>query len=138
MAPKYEADRQCHLAVTAVTRHGRPQLALSPDLSTEMAPLLMLPETSSVKLLQRLFMMTTPANAIREEVWELIDDQIEAFGRPSRPNVLRTQRVSLSRRENEPAWSRTRPDRQNNYSGKTVPDCGIVSLETDEWVRATL
>jgi hypothetical protein len=29
-------------------------------------------------------MMTTPANAIREEVWELIDDQIEAFGRPSR------------------------------------------------------
>jgi hypothetical protein len=28
--------------------------------------------------------MTTPANAIREEVWELIDDQIEAFGRPSR------------------------------------------------------
>jgi hypothetical protein len=29
-------------------------------------------------------MMTTPANAIRDEVWELIDDQIEAFGRPSR------------------------------------------------------
>jgi hypothetical protein len=29
-------------------------------------------------------MMTTPASAIREEVWELIDDQIEAFGRPSR------------------------------------------------------
>jgi hypothetical protein len=28
--------------------------------------------------------MTTPANAIREEVWELIDDQIEAFGQPSR------------------------------------------------------
>jgi hypothetical protein len=28
--------------------------------------------------------MTTPASAIREEVWELIDDQIEAFGRPSR------------------------------------------------------
>jgi len=27
--------------------------------------------------------MTTPAHAIREEVWELIDDQIEAFGRPS-------------------------------------------------------
>jgi hypothetical protein len=29
-------------------------------------------------------MMTTPASAIKEEVWELIDDQIEAFGRPSR------------------------------------------------------
>jgi hypothetical protein len=29
-------------------------------------------------------MMTTPASAIREEVWELIDDQIEAFGRASR------------------------------------------------------
>ena len=29
-------------------------------------------------------MMTTPANAIRDEVWELIDDQIEAFRRPSR------------------------------------------------------
>jgi hypothetical protein len=29
-------------------------------------------------------MMTTPASAIREEVWELIDDQIEAFGRPTR------------------------------------------------------
>ena len=29
-------------------------------------------------------MMTTPANAIREEVWELIDVQIEAFGQPSR------------------------------------------------------
>jgi hypothetical protein len=28
--------------------------------------------------------MTTPANAIREEVRELIEDQIEAFGRPSR------------------------------------------------------
>jgi len=28
--------------------------------------------------------MTIPANAIREEVWELIDDQIEAFGRRSR------------------------------------------------------
>jgi hypothetical protein len=28
-------------------------------------------------------MMTTPANAIREEVWQLIDDQIEAFRRPS-------------------------------------------------------
>jgi hypothetical protein len=27
-------------------------------------------------------MMTTPASAIREEVWELIDDQIEAFGDP--------------------------------------------------------
>ena len=27
--------------------------------------------------------MTTPASAIREEVWELIDDQIEAFGRRS-------------------------------------------------------
>jgi len=29
-------------------------------------------------------MMTAPASAIREEVWELIDDQIEAFERPSR------------------------------------------------------
>jgi hypothetical protein len=29
-------------------------------------------------------MMTTPASAIRDEVRELIDDQIEAFGRPSR------------------------------------------------------
>jgi hypothetical protein len=28
--------------------------------------------------------MITPANAIREEVWELIDDQVQAFGRPSR------------------------------------------------------
>jgi hypothetical protein len=28
--------------------------------------------------------MTTPANAIRDEVWELIDIQIEAFGQPSR------------------------------------------------------
>jgi hypothetical protein len=28
--------------------------------------------------------MTTPASAIRDEVWELIDDQIEAFGQPSR------------------------------------------------------
>jgi len=28
-------------------------------------------------------MMTTPADAIREEVWELIDEQIQAFGRPS-------------------------------------------------------
>jgi hypothetical protein len=28
-------------------------------------------------------MMTTPASAIREEVWELIDDQIQAFGQPS-------------------------------------------------------
>ena len=29
-------------------------------------------------------MMITPASAIREEVRELIDDQIEAFGRPLR------------------------------------------------------
>jgi hypothetical protein len=29
-------------------------------------------------------MMTTPASAIREEVWELIQSQIEAFGQPSR------------------------------------------------------
>ena len=28
--------------------------------------------------------MTTPASAIKEEVWELIDDQIESFGRLSR------------------------------------------------------
>jgi hypothetical protein len=28
--------------------------------------------------------MTTPASAIRDEVWELIDIQIEAFGQPSR------------------------------------------------------
>jgi hypothetical protein len=28
--------------------------------------------------------MTTPATAIRDEVWELIEDQIEAFGQPSR------------------------------------------------------
>ena len=28
--------------------------------------------------------MTTPANAIRDEVWELIDIQIEDFGQPSR------------------------------------------------------
>jgi hypothetical protein len=26
--------------------------------------------------------MTTPANAIREEVWELIDDQIKTFAQP--------------------------------------------------------
>ena len=29
-------------------------------------------------------MMTTPANAIRDEVWDLIDDQIETFRQPSR------------------------------------------------------
>jgi hypothetical protein len=29
-------------------------------------------------------MMTTPANAIRDEVWELIEVQIETFRRPSR------------------------------------------------------
>ena len=29
-------------------------------------------------------MMTTPANAIREEVWHLIGVQIETFGHPSR------------------------------------------------------
>lgn len=29
-------------------------------------------------------MMTTPASAIRDEVWELIDIQIETFGQPSR------------------------------------------------------
>jgi hypothetical protein len=29
-------------------------------------------------------MMTTPANAIRDEVWDLIDDQIETFRHPSR------------------------------------------------------
>jgi len=28
-------------------------------------------------------MMTTPASAIRDEVWELIDEQIHAFGQPS-------------------------------------------------------
>jgi hypothetical protein len=28
--------------------------------------------------------MTTPADAIREEVWELIEDQIKTFGQPSR------------------------------------------------------
>jgi len=28
--------------------------------------------------------MTTSANAIREEVWELINAQIQTFGRPSR------------------------------------------------------
>jgi hypothetical protein len=28
-------------------------------------------------------MMTTPADAIRDEVWELIDIQIEAFRQPS-------------------------------------------------------
>jgi len=28
--------------------------------------------------------MTTPANAIKDEVWELIDVQIEAFGQPWR------------------------------------------------------
>jgi len=28
--------------------------------------------------------MTTPANAIKEEVWELIDAQIKTFGQPSR------------------------------------------------------
>jgi hypothetical protein len=27
--------------------------------------------------------MTTPASAIKEEVWELIDVQIETFGQPS-------------------------------------------------------
>jgi hypothetical protein len=27
-------------------------------------------------------MMTTPANAIREEVWQLIDDQVETFAQP--------------------------------------------------------
>jgi hypothetical protein len=29
-------------------------------------------------------MMTTPANAMSEEMWELIDDQIETFAQPSR------------------------------------------------------
>ena len=29
-------------------------------------------------------MMTTPASAIRDEVWELIQSQIETFGQPSR------------------------------------------------------
>ena len=28
-------------------------------------------------------MMTTPASAMREEVWELIEDQIEVFGKPA-------------------------------------------------------
>jgi hypothetical protein len=28
-------------------------------------------------------MMTTPASAIRDEVWELIQSQIETFGQPS-------------------------------------------------------
>lgn len=28
--------------------------------------------------------MTTPASAIRDEVWELIDAQIKTFGQPSR------------------------------------------------------
>jgi len=27
--------------------------------------------------------MTTPANAMRYEVWKLIDDQIKTFGQPS-------------------------------------------------------
>ena len=44
----------------------------------------MLPPTESGKLPPEVSMMTTPASAIREEVWELIDDQIEAFGRHSR------------------------------------------------------
>jgi hypothetical protein len=29
-------------------------------------------------------MMTTPASAIRDEVWELIQSQIATFGQPSR------------------------------------------------------
>jgi hypothetical protein len=29
-------------------------------------------------------MMTTPASAIRDEVWELIQSQIETFGQPNR------------------------------------------------------
>jgi len=44
--------------------------------------------------------MTTPANAIREEVWELINAQIKTFGQASRlmPSDLsecsyRTQRI---------------------------------------------
>jgi hypothetical protein len=28
--------------------------------------------------------MTSPASAIRDEVWELIDNQIQAFGQPTR------------------------------------------------------
>ena len=51
-------------------------------------------------------MMTTPASAIRDEVWELIDDQIEAFGRPSRLTSselsechCRAERIKLLGRE---------------------------------------
>jgi len=41
-------------------------------------------ESSSARLSAEVLMMTIPASAIREEVWELIQDQIQAFGGPSR------------------------------------------------------
>ncbi len=46
--------------------------------------------------------MTTPASAIKDEVWELIEDQIATFGQPSRltPSELaechnRAERIRL-------------------------------------------
>jgi hypothetical protein len=47
-------------------------------------------------------MMTTPASAIRDEVWELIQSQIETFGQPSPPTTselsechCRAERIKL-------------------------------------------
>jgi len=56
--------------------------------STEMAPepeeYSVLNESSRLNYRERSPTMTTPANAIRDEVWELIDIQIETFRQPSR------------------------------------------------------
>jgi hypothetical protein len=57
---------------------------LSPQKRSELVQMLVPTESSSARLSAEVFMMTTPANDIREEVWELINHQIEAFGRPSR------------------------------------------------------
>ena len=72
-------------------------------------------------------MMTTPADAIRDEVWELIEIQIEVFRTAIPPNVRRTHRVSQSRRENKAAWSRAGSNRQSRDSGAAIRD-GSVAL----------
>jgi hypothetical protein len=79
---------------------------------------------SSAKLSPEVLMMTTPASAIREEVWELIDDQIEACGRPSRLTPSELSECHY-RAERIKQLSRTRPDQQYNHSGDAVREGGI-------------
>jgi hypothetical protein len=64
--------------------------------------------------------MTTPAIAIRNEIRELIHEQIERFGQSAPFNTIRIGKLSLSRRKNKATWPRTRPCWSNDDCGRAV------------------